>query len=80
MALQILPELKEWLYFRKVERLKRKADRRKAATKIPHYVIRWNGKLTVKSARFFKNMKKAGRLSKDFDYLALQKITIYPTN
>jgi hypothetical protein len=80
MALQILPELQEWLYFRKVARLKRKADKRKAVTKIPHYVIRWNGKLQVKSARFFKNMKKTKRLTKDFSWMKLQEMSVYTTN
>lgn len=78
--MKILLLIQEYIYFRRLKSLKKKADERKLLTKMPHYVIRWNRRLQVKSSKWFKAMRKSNRLTKSFNWYKLQEMAVYKTN
>jgi hypothetical protein len=65
----------------KLEKAKREADRMHAATNYRYYVINWaNGNYKVVNMQWVNNMKKAGLLPKSYDFIRLQKYSVYFTN
>jgi len=71
--------IKAWLWQWQLKRMKKQADSLQESTNLQHYVLKYNGKLTVCSARRIRNMRKTGRLAKSFDWKKLNEIALYKT-
>jgi len=71
--------IKAWLWQWQLKRMKKQADSLRESTNLQHYVLKYNGKLRVFSARRIRNMRKTGRLSKSFDWKKLNEIALYKT-
>lgn len=58
---------------------KQEANALHGITNKQFYVLKWRGKIKVKSAMELRNMKKRRQLNKSFNWLKLQDIAIYKT-
>lgn len=64
---------------KKIEEAKAEADRLHAATGYKYYVISWaNGYKSV-NMQWVNRMKKAGLLPKSYDWVRLEKYSVYIT-
>lgn len=71
--------IKAWLWQWQLKRMKKQADSLQKSTKLQHYVIKYQCRLQVISGRRIRNMRKAGKLDKSFDWKKLNEIAIYKT-
>ncbi len=62
-----------------LEAAKAEADRLHAATKYKYYVIVWSNGYKSVNMQWVNRMKKAGLLPKSYDWLRLEKYSVYVT-
>lgn len=65
---------------RKIEEAKREANRMHDLTGYKYYVISWAKGYKVVNMQWVNRMKKAGLLPKTYDWLRLEKYSVYITN
>lgn len=64
---------------KKIEEAKKEADRMKGLTGYKYYVINWADGYKVVNMQWINRMKKAGLLPKTYDWLRLEKYSVYIT-
>ena len=62
-----------------LEEAKKEADRLHNATKFKYYVIAWKDEYKVVNMTWVNKMKRAGLLPKNYDWLRLEKYSVYVT-
>jgi len=63
-----------------LEEAKAEADRMHEATKYKYYVIAWKNEYKIVNMTWVNKMKKAGLLPKNYDWLRLEKYSVYVTS
>ena len=66
-------------YMKALEEAKKKADKLHELTKHRYYVINWKGEPTVISRKQIDEWKAAKLLPKSYDFIRLQKYSLYFT-
>ena len=69
----------DFTYMKQLDEAKKKADKLHELTKHRYYVINYGGKPIVISMRTIKEWKAQGLLPKSYDYIRLQKFSLYFT-
>ncbi len=64
---------------KKIEEAKAEAERLHAATGYKYYVINWADGYKCVNMSWINKMKKAGLLPKSYDWLRLEKYSVYIT-